>query len=162
MKFCTSYHDKTLECEYGEYCSFAHNENEIKIDLIHNYVFDIDFYMFHYKTVWCPLNLTTHDKALCVYAHNWQDYRRRPDQFNYDPEKCKYWKLDDFIGEYEQGCEYMFNCNKCHGWKEEEFHPLNYRVKPCRLDRCNKEAHCPFYHNEKEQRTIDSKVNFLL
>ena len=70
-KFCAMYPGKVSECEYGEYCSFAHSEEDITIELIHNYIYDNDFYMFHYKTVWCPFNLTKHDKALCVYAHNW-------------------------------------------------------------------------------------------
>lgn len=158
-KFCTSFLDKTSECDYGEFCSFAHTENEVKTDLIHNYVYDTDFYMFHYKTVWCPFNLTSHDKALCVYAHNWQDFRRRPDVYDYEPEPCLNWKSEDFIGDYHQGCYYSFDCRKCHGWKELEFHPLSYKVKPCKTERCNKGGHCSMYHNEKEKRNIDMRVN---
>ena len=33
----------------------------------------------------CPYNFTEHDKSYCVYAHNWQDYRRKPHIYNYDP-----------------------------------------------------------------------------
>ena len=32
---------------------------------------DIDFYMFHFKTVWCPYNEDDHKRDICVYAHNW-------------------------------------------------------------------------------------------
>lgn len=53
--------------------------------LIHNYAEDDDFYMFYYKTEFCPFNLTEHDKSKCVYAHNWQDYRRKPDIYPYEP-----------------------------------------------------------------------------
>ena len=41
--------------------------------------------MFYYKTAFCPFNLTKHDPSKCVYAHNWQDYRRPPNMYNYQP-----------------------------------------------------------------------------
>ena len=50
-------------CEYGRFCSFAHSEMEIGIELIHNFEFDEDFWVFWYKTVWCPFNLSFHDKV---------------------------------------------------------------------------------------------------
>lgn len=70
-KFCSYYPNNIEKCEYGAYCSFAHSESDIVIDLIHNYEYDLEFYLFHYKTVWCPFNLAKHEKSLCVYAHNW-------------------------------------------------------------------------------------------
>lgn len=54
----------------------AHNEYEIRTLLIHNFTFDYDFYMFHYKTVKCPY-ITNHDNMNCVYWHDNQDYRRK-------------------------------------------------------------------------------------
>jgi len=36
-KFCTQYPYNCANCEYGPYCSFAHTERDIKIELIHNY-----------------------------------------------------------------------------------------------------------------------------
>ena len=77
-KFCQSYLSTTGLCDYGEYCSFAHNEAELSIDLIGKFVHDTDFYYFHYKTVWCPFVDSQHMRETCVYAHNWQDYRRKP------------------------------------------------------------------------------------
>ena len=41
--------------------------------------------MFFYKTEFCPFNLTEHDMSKCVYAHNLQDYRRKPDHYSYQP-----------------------------------------------------------------------------
>lgn len=162
-KFCNKYPDRIHECEYGDYCSFAHDESEIKIQLIHNYVFDADFYMFHYKTIFCPFNLTQHDKALCVYAHNWQDYRRKPDVIYYEPEPCEFWNPDGFIEDYNSACPAKEKCTKCHGWKELEFHPLVYKVNPCKNpDNCPKGSLCPLYHNEEERRFIDPKVKCSL
>lgn len=69
-KFCSSY-IKGSECEYGEYCSFAHSEAEISVELIDKFKKDIDFYMFHFKTVWCPYNEDDHKRDICVFAHNW-------------------------------------------------------------------------------------------
>lgn len=44
----------------------AHNEYEIRTLLIHNFTFDYDFYMFHYKTVKCPY-ITNHDNRWIVF-----------------------------------------------------------------------------------------------
>ena len=119
--------------------------------------------MFHYKTMWCPFNLTNHDKALCVYAHNWQDFRRRPDCHEYENEACPNWKSEEFIGDYSYGCKNRFDCNKCHGWKEFEFHPLQYKTRPCKnLDRCTKEGDCPMYHCDTDKRVVDPRVEFHL
>jgi hypothetical protein len=35
---------------------------------------DQDFYMFYYTTVWCPYSDREHQRDVCVYAHNWQDF----------------------------------------------------------------------------------------
>lgn len=155
-KFCSYYPYNLANCEYGKYCSFAHSESEILIDLIHNYEYDEDFYIFHYKTVWCPFNFSQHDKVLCVYAHNWQDYRRKPHLKNYEPYLCLNWKSKDIILNYEDGgCPNNENCNRCHGWKENEYHPLNYKVKPCSNGiNCNKGSLCPYFHTFKDRRFL--------
>ena len=151
-KFCGHYPLNLHLCEYGTFCSFAHSEYDITIDLIHNFEYDDDFYMFHFKTIWCPFNLTQHDKALCVYAHNWQDYRRKPHLFSYDPLPCPNWKSTDFIATYEEGCPLKDKCTKCHGWKELEYHPMNYKTKHCPSKNCIKGKDCPHYHHMKERR----------
>jgi hypothetical protein len=84
-QFCSHFPHSISECPYGDFCSYAHSEEEILATLIHNYAEDEDFYMFYYKTEFCPFNLTEHDKSKCVYAHNWQDYRRKPDVYSYEP-----------------------------------------------------------------------------
>jgi hypothetical protein len=63
-KFCSFYPDALQNCEYGKFCSFAHSEEDVVIELIHNLEYDDDFFMFYYKTVWCPFNLTQHDKVM--------------------------------------------------------------------------------------------------
>ena len=154
-KFCGYYPNNLKSCEYGVYCSFAHSENEIIIDLIHNYEFDEDFYMFHYKTIWCPYNLSLHDKALCVYAHNWQDFRRKPHLFEYEEKGCSLWKYNEVLLNYDQGCPNGLNCKFTHGWKELEFHPFNYKLKSCSAGKnCTKGSICPFYHSAKDKRLI--------
>ena len=84
--------------------------------------------MFYYKTEWCPFNLTTHDKGLCVYAHNYQDFRRKPNEYDILPEKCENWDLNGKIYKYSDGCPNGYSCIKCHGWKELEYHPLVYKT----------------------------------
>jgi hypothetical protein len=62
-------------------CAFAHSPEELSIDLLERYKHDTDFYLFHFKTVWCPKSDQKHDREKCVYAHNWQDFRRKPHIF---------------------------------------------------------------------------------
>lgn len=49
-KFCSFYPGNLDQCEYGDFCSFAHSEEDITIELVHNFVRDVDFYVFHFKT----------------------------------------------------------------------------------------------------------------
>lgn len=79
-KFCSTYPKKLDKCEYGEYCSFAHSNKDIKINLLQYMKKDEDYYMHHFKTEWCPLT-KEHNKAMCEYAHNWHDFRRKTSVF---------------------------------------------------------------------------------
>jgi hypothetical protein len=86
VKFCSSYPDKLESCDYGDMCAFAHSEDEVTVDLLGKFEKNTDFYMFHFKTVWCPYSDTNHQRDACVYAHNWQDFRRKPHVFDYEKE----------------------------------------------------------------------------
>jgi hypothetical protein len=117
-KYCTKYPKNLSKCEYGDYCSFAHSTKDLKTRLIHQMKKDSDFYMFYFKTEWCPFN-KEHNKAQCVYAHNWQDFRRKPNIFKYECYKtCDNWKPGTFIAKYIEGCPNQASCLYCHGWKE--------------------------------------------
>lgn len=120
---------------------------------------DADFYMFYFKTEWCPFN-KEHNKAQCVYAHNWQDFRRKPNIFSYDCKNiCSNWKPGTFIAKYHEGCPNQASCQSCHGWKEQEYHPLFYKTKPCQEEqrdtviggttyqKCSRAIECPYYHS---------------
>lgn len=103
-KFCSSYTSKSGVCEYGDYCAFAHSEEEISINLIEKMERDDDFYMFHFKTVWCPYNENSHERDACVYAHNWQDFRRKVEQYPYKPSVCGNWDQKLTIEDYTNAC----------------------------------------------------------
>ena len=47
------------------------------------------FFMFYYKTSWCPTKKDSHDSKSCNYAHHTRDFRRPPDIFKYAPEDCE-------------------------------------------------------------------------
>ena len=88
-KFCQQ---SAQECPYGQFCSFAHSEPDLKTRLIHKQPKNPDFFMYYFKTEWCPYQNKDHNKAKCEYAHNWQDFRRKPHLFDYDPrELCQNW-----------------------------------------------------------------------
>ena len=154
-KFCSQYPYNTDNCEYGEFCSFAHHEEEILIELLHRLEKNDDFFMFKFKTVMCPFSSLPHDKAQCVYSHNWQDFRRKPNLFNYTPVSCSNWKFNNYIVNYSDGCPMSGTCDKCHGWKELDYHPLVYKTKPCANGvNCHRTFECPFYHCDAEKRFL--------
>ena len=84
-KFCNKWPHGVESCDFGNLCAFAHSEEELSIDLLHRMEQDSDFYMFHFKTVWCPFNdkMRSHQRDECEYAYNWQDYRRKPHFYEY-------------------------------------------------------------------------------
>lgn len=117
-----------------------------------------DFYMEYFKTEWCPFN-HEHNKAQCFYAHNYQDFRRRPSLFTYEVSLCQAWQSGTFITSYEEGCKLVQKCFYAHGWKEQQFHPLVYKTQPCVEGQpCFKGLECPFYHSSKDRRQLSGKL----
>jgi hypothetical protein len=138
--------DKPAKCLYGSFCSFAHDESELKILRLHKMEKTPDFFRLFYKTVYCPFN-QVHDKSSCEYAHNVQDYRRDPKLINYRAEICKKWNVSSEITRYEDGgCSLNEACDRCHGWKELEYHPKFYKLKNCvNGDKCPR-VDCGYLH----------------
>ena len=151
-KFCSNFPYQINKCDYGQFCSFAHNEGEIRTELLYKQKQDDNFNMTKLKTIFCPFK-NDHERSTCPYAHNVQDYRRNPQLYHYEPEECPYWKKTDSISSYEQaGCPKMLECNKCHGWKEYEFHSGVYKTRPCtNASRCQKKE-CAYFHSNKDKR----------
>lgn len=113
-KFCINYPANVEACPYSSYCSYAHHEDEIRVELIHNYKRDVDFYVFFFKTYFCPYS-KCQDRSRCVYAHNWQDFRRSPNKYGYVAEACPNWDPKAKISNYEAGCPNGLHCQYCHG-----------------------------------------------
>jgi hypothetical protein len=158
-KFCSHYYenkdlkDINSDCPYGSFCSFAHLEKEIRIELIHKYPKTLDFFIYKFKTVVCPFD-QKHDKSSCEYSHNLQDFRRNPKKYIYEKKNCSKWDNKKTILIYSDGCPDGYLCNYCHGWKELDFHPLSYKTTKCKNYRgnCEKGILCPFYHNFENKR----------
>lgn len=87
-KFCQTFPNRVNNCDYGDLCAFAHTESELSVDILEMMEHDADFYMFHFKTVWCPFSEKEHQRDVCVYAHNWQDFRRKPHIYLYNKDQC--------------------------------------------------------------------------
>ncbi len=113
-KFCSYYPENLQECPYQKFCSYAHSEEEIQTKLLHTLSRDIDFFIFHLKTHFCPVS-ATHDRAKCVYAHNWQDFRRDLSQYAYSATLCRLWDRRDKVVDYESACPRGFQCPEAHG-----------------------------------------------
>lgn len=84
------------------------------------------FYMYRYKTAYCPQKNVKHDWSQCIYAHRPQDFRRQPDQYVYFPDDCK-----NFSSEQEESCPLGFKCKFAHSTYERLYHPLKYKTNPC-------------------------------
>ena len=159
-KFCEYYSkNKLSQCDYGPYCSFAHNESEIRIALLENFPQDEFFFINYFKTILCP-NSQCNAKSTCVYSHNWQDYRRSPLHFYYRNISCPKWSNKKMIINYSDGCPDGVACQFCHGWKEEDYHPLNYKTKKCKFKfgTCKKGKFCPFYHQNEKKREVPPDI----
>lgn len=151
-KLCSHYPDGIKDCCYGTFCSFAHAESELKIPLLHKKIKDTNFFIYEYKTVYCPFN-NQHDKSSCEYAHNVQDYRRDPRKFSYKPDICKKWNVSSEISSYAQGgCPLNVDCKKCHGWKELEYHPASYKTKQCINNESCSRSDCGYFHSQADRR----------
>lgn len=151
-RFCNSYPYNLKNCKYQLLCSYAHSEEELSITLLHNMVYDSDFYLYHYKTQFCPFTFVNHNRSLCVYAHNWQDLRRTPLETYIQPVQCQLWRQTNFLVHYSEGCPNGSKCQYAHGWKELEFHILNYKTAPCEEKKCKKGLTCTYYHFPAEKR----------
>lgn len=151
-KFCEHFPNRIQNCEYGDFCSFAHSEQEIRTELFHKEKQDDNFILFKLKTVYCPFK-TEHDRSSCPYAHNVQDFRRSPLMYKYEPEECPNWSKGESVTSYDQpGCAKMLDCDKCHGWKEYEYHPQIFRTRPCANGAKCQKKDCAFYHSSKDMR----------
>ena len=148
-RYCKDFVDKG-RCKYDAYCAMAHSDLELKITPLHLLPVDKNFLLFRFKKEFCPFSKISHDRFKCVYAHNWQDYKR-PYNPSIQPSLCKNWDRNKEILEYEQGCEKGFHCNFSHGWKEVEYHYLNFKRQLCKMGaECDRREICSFLHENEE------------
>ena len=118
-------------CTDGVFCDSVHSFEEAKFRPLHLMPIDRNFLFFHFKSEFCPYSWVTHHAFSCVYAHNWQDFKR-PFNSSLKPISCPNWDKSSKLTEYEQGCPEGFNCVFCHGWKELEYHPAVFKTVNCK------------------------------
>ncbi len=146
--FCRNFL-KDENCELGDYCPFSHCDNEIKCELLHQMKRDQDFFMFCFKTVFCPYFGNVHAFGECVYAHFHDEIRRKPHLFDYGSNKCVF-----FSKEKINSCPFGDKCKDAHGENEVEFHPLNYKTAICWKKNCFNQETCPMAHNRMDFRSL--------
>lgn len=162
-KFCSFFPARLNECPYHRFCSYAHSEDEIHMKLLHTMKRDVDFFLFHLKTQFCPLS-AAHDRAKCVYAHNWQDFRRDPSQYRYVANLCRLWDRRDKVVDYTKACPRGYSCSESHGklqlnigWKELDFHYEIYKTRPCTNKQCQRDFElCPHYHDQYDRYRMNN------
>lgn len=161
-KYCKDFIENG-SCKFGVFCALAHSDLELKIKPLHLMTIDRDFLLFHFKSEFCPFSKIEHDRFKCVYAHNWQDYKR-PFVNGLRPVPCKNWDKEKEIVVYEDGCPQGNDCDYCHGWKECEYHYLNFKKYDCKKNsQCERKEICSFKHNESElNEMINEDEEFFL
>ena len=142
-KYCQNV-TKDRNCPYRDLCAYAHSDLELKIVPLHVLRVDPSFLFFRFKSEFCPFK-NDHDRFTCVYAHNWQDFKR-PYFETLQPVKCPHWSRDKKIELYSEGCPDGLLCSKCHGWKELEYHPQIYKTQKCENEACARRMVCGFRH----------------
>ena len=120
----------------------ALNEN---LNTIYKTLEAFTFYMFRYKSCWCPNRKESHDSKSCIYAHHMRDFRRPPEIFKYAAEDCEFMGNNNSEFGWEM-CPKGLLCNKCHTTVERLYHPDKYKRIYCDRSRCNKSEICAFYH----------------
>ena len=139
----------------------AHSDLELKITPLHLIPIDKNFLFFLLKSEFCPFSKINHDRFKCVYAHNWQDFKR-PFNDKIKPVICKNWDKNKEILEYTQGCENGSDCVNCHGWKELEYHVANFKKIPCKaLINCDRKDICSFTHGENDIEVVKQNDEFF-
>ena len=108
------------------------------------------FYMYRFKTVYCPNIKVKHNWNTCIYAHWIYDYRRPPDSYHYIAEICP-------LVEPNRGgvCKDGEKCGYSHTCLEKMYHPSRYKSFPCDSigkGPCPRKTLCPYYHTPQEQR----------
>jgi len=161
QRFCASLPDVS-QCRRGAACAFAHSREEARTPLLTEEqeqqvtsALTEEFFMFKFKTLWCPIGVQ-HDWQSCVYAHNYQDARRKV-SIGYGPRPCPYWAKKEPNAEYAQRCPLGLRCPYSHGAKEQLYHPQYFRTVICRDVRakaCPRKSLCAFFHKRPERRKV--------
>jgi hypothetical protein len=161
QRFCASFPD-VAQCRRGAACAFAHSREEIVTPLLSvneeqqaQDSMTEDFFMYKFKTLWCPIGVQ-HDWQTCVYAHNYQDARRKV-SIGYGPRPCPYWAKKEAGTDYAQRCPLGLRCPYSHGAKEQLYHPQYFRTMACRDTRggkkaCPRQKLCAFWHGKQDKR----------
>jgi len=159
-RFCSTY-PQVGKCKQGAQCLYAHSREEIlgpvcsaEEEALENV--SPDFFMWTYKTQWCPIG-SFHDWQECIYAHNYQDYRRDP-RLGYSTVVCPDWEKVNRDPKYTSRCPRGFACGFAHGAKEQLYHPAYFRSVLCNDHfhgkRCPRGRQCAFFHKKKEKRSF--------
>ena len=148
-------------CKYGALCASAHHDGELKVGLLHCFDHNDDFFVFKYKTEFCPFVLE-HNTDKCVYAHSWEDHKRDIMKTPYSKHSCPSWETNK-RGTLEQRCKDGPGCKYSHSRFEIEFHPMNYKKLNCKEAMCRKFA-CGYLHlNESLRfREMEPREHFFM
>jgi len=160
MRYC-KYLLEITRCKAGKYCADAHNDQDIRIELLHTFAKNDDFFIFKFKTEFCPFQME-HNVRKCVYGHSWEDFRRPILKHPYSNSLCKHHPEIPF-GKLEYRCREGLKCPLSHNLFERDFHPQSYKKYACQFPECDASV-CPFLHRDESPRfrVIDQNKDFYI
>ena len=141
-------------CPLKDFCPFAHNEEEIRTELLYNYEIDDDFMMFKFKTEPCPLTCIKHDKEKCLFSHDQGDHRRMVVFLSHQPKLCENidWKKLKKIEDLKDSIRKLVKFGS--GFDEQiiQIFKENLRIidNSSKQGKCEEELKCSGCHNVEE------------
>jgi hypothetical protein len=146
-----SLHNRNIKDDFVLDCLLKAPELNLDLRAMHKTMDLLTFYMYRYKSSWCPDRKDSHDSKSCIYAHHMRDFRRPPEIFKYAAEDCESMQKADGQEYTWELCPNGLLCKKCHTTVEKLYHPDQYKRKNCDRHRCNQQEICAFHHGPQEK-----------
>lgn len=82
-------HNRNIKDDFVLDCLLKAPELNLNLRQLKQTMDPFTFYMYRYKSSWCPAMKDSHDSKSCIFAHHMRDFRRPPEIFQYAAEDCE-------------------------------------------------------------------------
>jgi hypothetical protein len=74
-------HNRNIKDDFVLDCLLKAPELNLNLRQLKQTMDPFTFYMYRYKSSWCPAMKDSHDSKSCIFAHHMRDFRRPPEIF---------------------------------------------------------------------------------